>query len=319
MLHRSRTFAVLVVLLVVYVGALFAFDSKNKVFESIPAYLSALPVLVGLSFLSYVLRYLRWHWLLSRAGHSIQFQMGFLSYLAGFALTATPGKVGELLRARYFKVQGVPPWRVLSAFAYERVLDLLVVLGLAAVAISHPKSFVFALAFVVGCLVAVVIAAHSPQFLEKASHFLLVRKWHRLGNLLRLAKDGLMGCRTWFTALDLSVSLTLGVLAWSLTAFSFVWLLWQLDVTLPIELALAIYPLAMLVGAASLIPGGMGSTEASIVTLLFFAGVPLAVGALAAVGIRLTSLWLAILCGLISMSILENVLPPNDISEKEKR
>lgn len=52
---------------------------------------------------------------------------------------------------------------------------------------------------------------------------------------------------------------------------------------------ISVYPTAMLAGAASMIPGGMGSTETTIVFLLMSTDskVLLSTAALAAVGIRL--------------------------------
>lgn len=57
-----------------------------------------------------------------------------------------------------------------------------------------------------------------------------------------------------------------------------------------------------------MLPGGVGSTKATIVGMLLFFGVPVGVAITVAVGIRLAILWFAILCGLISMSILERKL-----------
>jgi uncharacterized protein (TIRG00374 family) len=68
---------------------------------------------------------------------------------------------------------------------------------------------------------------------------------------------------------------------------------------------MAVYPLSMLAGAASMLPGGVGSTEATIVGLLSLFDVPLGVAALAAIGIRFSSMWFAVLCGFIALSILE--------------
>jgi uncharacterized membrane protein YbhN (UPF0104 family) len=54
-----------------------------------------------------------------------------------------------------------------------------------------------------------------------------------------------------------------------------------------------------------MMPGGVGSTEVTLVALLAHFEVPLATALLAAVGIRLMSLWFAIGCGFIAMGVLE--------------
>jgi uncharacterized protein (TIRG00374 family) len=288
-----------------YLAGLIWADSKNHVFSELPKLLSVLPTLYILSFLSYIVRYLRWHWLLSRAGNRTNVTSGYLAYLSGFAFTATPGKVGELLRMRYLVPQGVPPYRVLAAFIYERAFDLIAVLVISALAINNKVVFFFALGFVVACLAFIGVVALNPAWLKKASAFFRFHRLQKLARICMTLRDGLSGCRIWATPLDIIVSIILGLLAWGLTSFSFVWLLSHLGISIPPLSALAIYPLAMLAGAASLLPGGIGSTEVTIVVLLSFYGVPLGMATLAAVGIRLASLWFAVLCGFIALATLE--------------
>lgn len=296
-----------------YLAVLIWADSRNQFFTEFPKLLSVLPTLIGLSLLSYLVRFLRWYWLLSRAGSKTNMVSGYLAYLAGFAFTATPGKVGELLRIRYLAPQGVPPWRVLAAFIYERAFDLMAVLLLSALAISRWDIFVFALGFVVLFLAGIVFAALNPAWLTRASADLRFHRLKKLACICLTLRDGLSGCRIWATPLDVLVSMILGFLAWSLTSFSFVWLLNHLGVSIPILSALAIYPLAMLAGAASMLPGGVGSTEVTIVALLSLFDVPIGTATLAAVGIRFSSMWFAVLCGFFALSTLEILFRRTDM------
>lgn len=230
---------------------------------------------------------------------------GYLAYLAGFAFTATPGKLGELLRIRYLTPQGVPPWRVLAAFVYERALDLMAVLLLSALAIGQNDIFIIVFGFAVIILSGLVFAVLNPAWLTRASVYMRFYRLNKLARICRTVRDGLSGCRVWATLPDILVSIVLGVLAWCITSFSFVWLLNQLGVSIPALSALAIYPLSMLAGAASMLPGGVGSTEATIVVLLSLFDVPLATATLAAVGIRFSSMWFAVLCGFVALCALE--------------
>ena len=86
---------------------------------------------------------------------------------------------------------------------------------------------------------------------------------------------------------------------------SFVLLLHQLGAGLPVLAGLSVYPMAMLAGAVSMIPGGLASTEATIVVLVTSQGASAGTAALAAIGIRLATLWFAILCGLLAVALLE--------------
>jgi uncharacterized membrane protein YbhN (UPF0104 family) len=54
-----------------------------------------------------------------------------------------------------------------------------------------------------------------------------------------------------------------------------------------------------------MLPGGVGTTELTIVLLLGAYGVSASLATLAAVGIRLVTIWFAMLVGFISVAILE--------------
>ena len=300
-----RALLVLGVTAIVYLAGLIWIDARNQVFAQLPRLLPILPGLFALSLLSWLVRYLRWYWLLRRAGSRTRFAYGFLAYLSGFAFTATPGKVGELLRIRYLARERVPPWRVVSAFVFERALDLVVVLTLSALAISRMDVFIAALLFVLLFLLAILLLVFNPRWLAQMAAHLRACRFKRLSRLSLALRDGLRGCRTWATPVDVLLSLGLGMIAWSLTSLCFVFLLRALDVPIPLPSAMAIYPLAMLAGAASMLPGGIGSTEVAIVALLSLFNLAPATATLAAVGIRIATMWFAVFCGFFAVGLLE--------------
>lgn len=290
---------------VTYLTALIWADTNNQVFSQLPALISVLPVLAALSFVSYLVRYLRWRWLLNRAGQPSNAISGFLAYLAGFAFTATPGKVGELVRIRYLKPQGIAPEHVVSVFVFERALDLIVVLLLSSLAIQRTDLFIVALAFVTSLLTGLLWVIFKPSIFAKCAAWSRLYKLVRMARLLQTLHRGITGCRRWLTPVDTLVSLLYGLIAWTITAFSFVWLLNLLDISVPFVSAFSIYPMAMLAGAASMLPGGIGSTELTIVGLLSLHDITIQQATMAAVGIRLASMWFSVACGFISIGILE--------------
>jgi uncharacterized protein (TIRG00374 family) len=288
-----------------YLGMLLWADSKNHVLSLLPLLVHAIPVLMGFSLCSYLFRYLRWRWLLARAGYAIPWVYGFFAYIAGFAFTATPGKVGELIRIRYFTKIGVPANISFGAFVYERALDLVVVLILSSLVISRPELFLIAITFVGIFIFLLVIFACNPKLLNYCSLALHKRSFLRLANLLLTIRDGLISCRSWFSVLDLLVTLGFGFAAWGITSYGFMWLLIDLGIYIQPLLAFTIYLLAMLVGAASMLPGGVGSTELTIVILLGLYGVATPTATLVAVGIRFATIWFAVLVGFFCLGLLE--------------
>lgn len=288
-----------------YIAALIWVDAKNDHFDSVPRLLGAVPLMIGASLGSFLLRYIRWRWLLGRAGLVMPFGRGLAAYLAGFALTATPGKLGELVRIRYFGPIGVPAHKVVSAFVFERLLDLFVLLAMSLLAVRRMDLVLLAAAFTMLVAGAIAIFVAWPSVLRWLDAWLTRLRMTSLVRVVRIVGDGLGNCRLWLNLIDVSVGTLLGAVAWSLTTLSFLLLVRQLAMPVPMIDAIAIYPLSMLVGAASMLPGGLGSTEAAIYALLAAYGVETPQAVLAAIGIRLTTLWLAILCGLLCMAGLE--------------
>ncbi len=265
----------------------------------------AAPLLVSLTALSWAARFARWQWLLRRLGHRPAVGAALPAYLTGFAFTATPGKVGELVRIRYFRGLGVPAGHVLSAFVFERACDLLVVLALAAISLHGSVLFAPAAAFVLVLVAILLIIARQPVLLSSTIPWLRKAGCRRCARLARLLRDGLAGSRAWLNAPDLVVSCACGLLAWSATSLTLLYLLSHAGVAVPALAAFGIYPLSMLVGAASMLPGGLGSTEAAIVALLGVHNVPWQTGALLAMAVRLATLWFAVAVGFVALAWLE--------------
>ncbi|MGM8227437.1 lysylphosphatidylglycerol synthase transmembrane domain-containing protein [Cellvibrio sp. ARAG 10.3] len=292
-----------VAITIIYVGVLLFLDLSS--FSGVRDMLQLFPFLVTLAFCSFLLRYLRWYWLLWRAQCTIPFWEGYLCYLSGFAFTASPGKVGELVRVRYLLNHNVHPSVTISAFIYERALDLLVVLLIGSLVALVFDFFVWIAISIVLIIVAIIFVVRYPHFLRMIVFFLRRFGFKRLSILMRLFTKGIRGISRWLTFKDLAVSLILGATAWLIVSLSFVWLLNHIGEGLPIYTAISIYPVAMLVGALSMLPGGIGTTEAAITFQLVFYGVSTVMAGLLAICIRISTLWFAIICGMLSLIALE--------------
>lgn len=304
-LSFKRATLSLILISLIYVFVLVIIDFKKNIFNELLTLSSILPIAMAIAFASYLFRFFRWHWLLSRIGHSLPPGISFLSYLSGFSLTASPGKIGELLRIRYFSRLGVRHQDVISVFVFERAFDLITVLAISMLAAIQLGAFTLITTFVLLAITTVILFARHPSWLGYIAIRLRALRFRKLSKLVKTLRDGLHGIHQWANLPDISISFILGLIAWLSASYAFVWLISNLNVELPFLSAIAIYPIAMLIGAASMLPGGVGSTEAAIVVLLAMLGTPVTIATVAAIGIRIASLWFSIICGLISMLILE--------------
>lgn len=303
--RRGRALGWLALVAGIYLAALWYVDRDKQILSQLSTLAGPLCGCAALVLTSYVVRYQRWHSVLRRQGYRVLWHRGFAAYLAGFAFTASPGKAGELLRIRYFLRLGVPARVTLTTFVYERALDLLIITVLGAGAAALIPLFGIFAGIVLGLLLVLCALAFSPWLQARMAALMGYLPGTRLPRLARFLLDGAIALRPLLTPRLTLISALYGAAAWLLTALAFAWLTHSVGVTLPWHYAVAIYPLAMLIGALSFVPGGVGTTEAAIVLMLSAAGASVDVGLTVAVGIRLASLWLAVAVGMLAMTTLE--------------
>ena len=265
-----------------------------------------LAVALGLSLLNYGLRVIRWRLYLYRLGHALPWAFCATTYVAGFAFTLSPGKLGEMLRSGYYRTVGVPFTKVASAFFVERLLDLAVMLLLAAPLLMFFPHYRIA-AGTLGLLIfsAVVLLFVIPW--EPVVHRLASTK--RLPSLVKNFNTGalktLTDARPLLSGRALIYGPALGFCAWGLEAIALWFLGWLFPSGhLEVSVAMGIYALSILVGASSFVPGGLGGTEATMAILLNKQGYSAVEALLIALACRFTTLWFAIVLGWLAVFVL---------------
>lgn len=252
--------------------------------------------LLGLSLGNYGLRFLRWHTYLRALGARVTLGRDLLIYVAGFAFTVTPGKAGEAVRSFYLRGVGVPWSPGLAALAVERVLDLTVILMLAALALRVFADQAVPALLLVGLVAGLLVGLTRPRVARA-----LLGRLPRSGRWGRLARGTtaiLDDARLLLAPRRLLVGLGLGLLAWAAEAWGFYLLLQWLGVAAAPGHAMGIYAVGMLSGALSFLPGGLGGAEAAMIALLVAGGAVFGTAVLATVICRAVTLWFAVVLGI---------------------
>ncbi len=246
----------------------------------------------GLCLLSYALRGLRWRLWMAHYGRHFGWVEGLRLYLAGFAFTPTPGNVGEALRGLMLTQKPLPMLQSLAIFGAERLADLLCLLLLcvpSALWLVKQSAFdglpvwLMLLAGAVLLVVAVVavVAWRNRQSLLQRMGW-LQEAW------LCLSVRPLV----WF-------GLTL--VAWAAQGLA-VWLICRaLDLQILVLTATSIYAVAMVAGALSALPAGLGGMELVLTSLLVAQSASTAQALTITVLARLVTLWLAVAVGMLAL------------------
>lgn len=258
----------------------------------------------ALSLFNYALRVVRWQLYLRRLGHVLPWRFVSLTFMAGFAFTLSPGKLGEMVRARYYQPRGIPLAAVTGAFFIERLLDLVVMILLAVVVLAELQAyrqFVWVAVGLVGGLLATVAVLPWASLDEQGAR----RGATGLVKLVAPAARMLASARMFLSPGILVTGLLLGLAAWGAEA---VGLKLITDIVAPDQLsvpaAMGIYAIAIIVGALSFLPGGLGSTEVVMAALLAAHGFSTPQAILLTLICRLLTLWLAVLIGWVCVALL---------------
>ena len=253
-----------------------------------------------LSLVNYGLRFIRWQVYLAKLGYRIDMLPSLRIYLSGFALTTTPGKAGETFRGVLLKQYKVPFSTTLVAFISERLSDLVAIVLLTLVGLSqYPQSKGMVLAG--GVAIAILLVSISNNTALNYIHNWAYKRRGKPFSLLIQAVNLLKESRQCHTPGILLFSTIISVIAWSAEALAFYLLLQWLGADISFSFAIFVYALSMLAGALSFLPGGLGSAEAVMTSLLVIKGMTMPTAIAATVFIRLATLWFAVLIGLIAL------------------
>lgn len=257
-------------------------------------------VALAMSLVNYGLRFVRWQMYLGVLDHRIPWLSSGQIYLAGFALTTTPGKAGEAIRSVFLKRWGVGYTASLAAFLSERLSDLVAIVLLVLFGLSfYPEAQAIASVGVAAVAGMVVVLSQER----------ILRQWYdrsrtakgRAGRSLHHLLQLLLEARRCHHPRLLVIATALSLVAWTAEALAFHWILQWLGGDFPMAFAFFVYALSMLAGALSFLPGGLGGTEAVMVGLLAWKGMAIPEAVAATVLIRLATLWFAVGLGIVAL------------------
>lgn len=262
-------------------------------------------VLLGLSMANYLLRTLRWHVFARRLGLPVSPAQSLRHYLGGFAMSVTPGRVGELVRMRWLaRETGWSVERTAPLALVDRAADLAVMALILALAVSLATGGMGGGLAVAALALVVAFAATRPRLVAA-----LVTAGYRLtGRLPRLFARARIAARSLHRfghPPALLAALALGFAGWFAEGYAFHLLLGWMGSDIGLWKAVGIFIFATLAGGLTGTPGGVGGAEAAMIALLALEGVPMEVSVPATAVIRVTTLWFALALGIAAFPLAE--------------
>lgn len=257
-----------------------------------------LPIVVVLTLVAYVLRFAKWELYLRVLDIDLGLQRSAIVFLSGLMMTVTPGKVGEVWKAWLTeRTEGAEVSRVLPAVAAERVTDLVALTGLALVGVGVYETSPIVLGGVLAAFLLLVLAIRWRSL--SLAVLRRVEDWPLVGGFAEQLETIYEGSFDLFATGPLAGALAFSLVAWGLEGLALWAALAGFGVSTGPLLPVFAFGLGSVLGALSMLPGGLGAAEASMVGALVTAGVarPAAVGATLVV--RAGTLWFGAILGAV--------------------
>jgi uncharacterized protein (TIRG00374 family) len=263
-----------------------------------------LPLIIGLTFCNYLFRFQNWQYYLKTLGVHLPRKDSFLIYIAGFSMSITPGKVGEIIRSFLLKeATHTPLSKTLSLTFVDRITDLsalVLIIGIGAVNFHYGQKIVWVLGMVLLAVIAFLTwRKGSEAFLRFLTKFSFLKK--QSANLFTMYESA----HVLLVPQRIIVILILSLLGWGCEALGFYVTFLAFGIEASVGAALFIYAFSTVIGAISLLPGGLGLTEGSMAGLLLLLNVSKGIAGAATLVIRACTLWFGVLLGALFLIIAE--------------
>jgi uncharacterized protein (TIRG00374 family) len=261
----------------------------------------------GLALGNYTLRYLKWEFYLARLDiRGVGKTDSFLTFLSGFVLTVTPGKVGEVFKSWVlFETHGVPVAKTAPIVVAERVTDLIGIITLIVLGSLGFSGGLMWAGIGAGLVVSLLVVIASPS-LALWMIGLVERIPGRVGRLGPKLREAYASLATMLRPKNLTVPALLSVAAWSLECLALWVILRGFGESTSVPLCVFFYATSTLAGAVASTPGGLGVTEGALAKQMREVGhVSEGTSTAAMMLVRFATLWFAVLLGFVALEVLK--------------
>jgi len=304
------------------------FHELTRALRQFPLYF--LPIMLFLSLCNYLIRFFKWDYYLGILEIDIPKAQSVSIFLAGLIMSISPGKFGEVLKSFLLKsVNETPISRSAPIVVAERLTDFMglivlvlvsltgsrgsvevliisIILVIVLITLCSSRSLSFRIISLLERLIKVVFASprsgegHGNAAVSKGFRLRLQSGLVLIPQKLHIAYESI---HVLVSVKRLVWTTILSVISWSFEGIAFILLLRGFDVRLAYNEALFIYVFSIIVGALTMLPGGVGLTETSLSGLLILKEIPKSIAVAATLIIRVTTLWFAVGIGVIMLIV----------------
>ncbi|MFO7526104.1 MAG: lysylphosphatidylglycerol synthase transmembrane domain-containing protein [Ignavibacteriaceae bacterium] len=301
---RQRIFISIAFAGIIYLGFSIYADF-NQVLESFKHFSwTLLPLLLLLSLFNYLSRYLKWNYYINLLEIKLKKWDSFSIFCSGLIMSITPGKFGELFKAYLVKqINNEPVSKSAPIIFAERVTDFL-----SLVIISLIGAYIFNYGREIIIIIGIMLIAGIIILSNKTIAAVIIKLFSKNKFLKKhtISISNAYDSSYKLLAIIPLIKMTLlSVISWGFECLGYYLILANLKIELSLMWASFAYAFATIVGAVSMLPGGLGVTEGSLSYLVIDQGYPKDVAFASTFIVRIITLWFAVLIGVISVLVYQ--------------
>ncbi len=307
---RRKLFAATVLGVLVFAGLSFYGDVR-QLGASLRAFRwSTFALGLALATSNYVLRFGRWQYYLARVGVHPPLGDSARVFVAGFVMSITPGKVGEVWKSLLLReCQGVPVERTAPIVFAERLTDLFALVILATLgSLVFEEGAKIALAGGLAVFGLWAVCAFRPLGELCLG---LCERLPLLGRVSPRLREAYESLRSLVGPGALAAATVMATFSWLLECVTLMVIARGFGVDLGIVESTFAYSVPTIVGALAMMPGGLGVTEAGMTGVLAAVGGAAMTPSIATgvtMLVRIATLWWAVVLGFFALALHRRAL-----------
>lgn len=224
--------------------------------------------------------------------------------MSGLIMSVTPGKMGELLKAYLVKqISGEPISKTAPIIFAERITDFLSLIFIGLIG-GYVYNFGREIIIAVGIFFIFLTIALTNKNIGEA----IINYFSKINFIKKYTEHAKEAYESSYQMLQpkplLQMSL-LSLAAWFFECLGYYLILTNFHVEISLLWASFSYAFATIVGAISMLPGGLGVTEGSLTVLLQQKHYSLEIAFASTFIVRIVTLWFAVFVGVVSVLLYQ--------------
>ena len=264
---------------------------------------SYLPIILLLIPLCWIVLFTRWNLLLKNSNIHVPVKDNLKIYLSGFALSITPGKVGELIKSQLLKNKfGIPREKTAPIVLVEQLYNIIGIIGVSILGLWYFEFGAHIILIAASLLVIILILISSKRLFEKFLTLLSRIKFlSQYTSTFSNSYDVLRkSTRGWVVVYASALSIAF----WLIESVIAYFVLLSFGVNhIEFLSVITTYTSSIILGVASFLPLGIGVVEGSLAGFFTLQGVDVSVALTLVIFIRIFTRWIAVSVGFVSLKL----------------